>query len=420
MRRWFLALLSLMLLTSQMCLCGCWDRREINELAVVSSLGIDKEDDIWKITAEIFRPTTGGGEDGSSGGGGSGGGGTRRQVWIAQGQGYTLLGALRDMALKVPRRVYVAHTSAILVGEEVSRQGILEFLDLWERNAEARIITNLLVCRGKAEDVLMGSQGSLEKSVGLELAGLKLFSPVNGHSTLLSVHEFSSLLEAKGADPFTGVAELRPVPTMPTAGGKSSGSAGVEEMKTKETTLALRLKGLALFRDDKLVGFAEPTEARGILTLQGKITNTVVYAKATADQKREDNTVALKVFTARRQIKVEEKEGRPVLKIKITAEIALAEQAYRGDLMQADDYLFLEQQAATVIKNEAEQAIQLAKRLGVDPFSFGEIIRRQNKKLWQKLEKKWPEALQDLEISIDTRAKVRRSGLTGVPPLEKR
>ena len=417
MRRLFLVLLSLALLISPICLSGCWDRREINELAVVSSLGIDKEDDIWKITAEIFRPTMGGGEDGSSGGGG---GGPKRQVWIAQGQGYTLLGALRDMALKVPRRVYVAHTSAILIGEEVSRQGIFEFLDLWERDAEARIITNLLVCRGKAEDVLIGSQGSLEKSVGLELAGLRRFCPVNGHSTILSVHEFVSLLEAKGADPFTGVVELRAVPMMPTAGGKSSGSAGAEEMKTKETTLALRLKGLALFRDDKLVAFAEPTEVRGILSLQGKIANTILYVKATADKSRKDNTVAIEVFRLKKQIKVEEKEGRPVLKIKITAEIALAEQAYRGDLMQADDYLFLEQQAATVIKNEAEQAIQLAKRLGVDPFSFGEIIRRQNKKLWQKLEKKWPEALQDLEISIDTRAKVRRSGLTGVPPLEKR
>ncbi|HHT71973.1 MAG TPA: Ger(x)C family spore germination protein [Firmicutes bacterium] len=417
MRRLFLVLLSLALLISPICLSGCWDRREINELAVVSSLGIDKEDDIWKITAEIFRPTMGGGEDGSSGGGG---GGPKRQVWIAQGQGYTLLGALRDMALKVPRRVYVAHTSAILIGEEVSRQGIFEFLDLWELDAEARIITNLLVCRGKAEDVLIGSQGSLEKSVGLELAGLRRFCPVNGHSTILSVHEFVSLLEAKGADPFTGVVELRAVPMMPTAGGKSSGSAGAEEMKTKETTLALRLKGLALFRDDKLVAFAEPTEVRGILSLQGKIANTILYVKATADKSRKDNTVAIEVFRLKKQIKVEEKEGRPVLTIKVTAEIALAEQAYRGDLMQADDYLFLEKQAATVIKNEAEQAIQLAKRLGVDPFSFGEIIRRQNKRLWQKLEKKWPQALQDLEISIDTRAKVRRSGLTGVPPLEKR
>jgi spore germination protein KC len=147
----------------------------------------------------------------------------------------------------------------------------------------------------------------------------------------------------------------------------------------------LRLKGLALFRDDKLVGFAEPTEARGILTLQGKIANTILHVQATADESRKDNTVALEVFRLKKQIKAEEKEGQPVLTAKITAEMGLAEQAYRGDLMQADDYLFLEKQAATVIRNEAEQAIQLAKSLGVDPFGFGEVIRRQNKKLWQQL-----------------------------------
>ena len=417
MRRLFLVLLSLVLLISLTCLPGCWDRREINELAVVSSLSIDKEDDIWKITAEIFHPTTGGGEDGSSGGGG---GGPERQVWIVQGHDYTLLGALRDMALKVPRRVYVAHTSAILIGEDFGRQGIEELIDLWERDAEARIITNILICRGKAEDILLGSQGSLEKSVGLELSGLRRFSPVNGRSTILTVHEFTTLLEAKGADPFTGVVELRAVPTVPTAGDKGSSSGGSEEEKNKETAQALRLKGLALFRDDKLVGFAAPTEARAILGLQGKIADTILHVRATVDESRKDNTVALEVFRLKKRIKAQEKAGQPVLTIKVTAEMGLAEQAFHGDLQQADDYLFLEKQATTVMRNETEQAIQLAKSLGVDPFGFGEVIRRQNKKLWQKLEKKWPEALRDIEISIDTQAKVRRSGLIGGPPIKKR
>lgn len=144
-----------------------------------------------------------------------------------------------------------------------------------------------------------------------------------------------------------------------------------------------------------------------------------MHVQATADESQKDNTVALEVFRLKKQIKAEEKEGQPVLTVKITAEMGLAEQAYRGDLMQADDYLFLEKQAATVIRNEAEQAIQLAKSLGVDPFGFGEVIRRQNKKLWQQLEKNWPEALQDMEISIDTQAKVRRSALTAVSPREK-
>ena len=160
MRRLFLFLLCLGLVVSVTCLSGCWDRREINELAVVSALGIDKEDDIWKVTAEIFRPTSGGGNDGNTGGGG---GTAERQAWVVQGQDYTILGALRDMALKVPRRVYAAHISAIIIGEEMARQGILEFLDLWERDAEARLITKILICRGRAEDVLVSSAGGLER-----------------------------------------------------------------------------------------------------------------------------------------------------------------------------------------------------------------------------------------------------------------
>ncbi|HHV07000.1 MAG TPA: Ger(x)C family spore germination protein [Firmicutes bacterium] len=408
MRRSLLVLLSLLQIALLLCLSGCWDRREINELAVISALGVDKEDDIWKITAEVFQPTTGGGEDGSAGGGG---GSSKRQVWIAQGRDYTILGALREMALKVPRRVYAAHTSAILIGEEVARQGILEFLDLWERDSEARINTEILACRGKAEEIIIGSQGGLEKSVGLELSGLKRFAPVNGHSTILSVHEFIAFLGQKGADPFTGVVELRTVPSISTAGGgKSSGS----------TAQALRLKGLALFRDDKLMGFADPTESRGILAIQGKIASTILHVQATVDENQKDNTVALEVNKLKKQIKIEENEGQPIIKIKITAEMGLAEQAYHGDLMQADDIRFLERQAATVISNEVEKAIQLTKNLGLDPCGFGEIMRRQKPKLWEQLEKNWPEGLRDIDVSLDSQARVRYSALTGLPPIEKR
>lgn len=414
MRRLFLFLLCLGLVVSVTCLSGCWDRREINELAVVSALGIDKEDDIWKVTAEIFRPTSGGGNDGNTGGGG---GTAERQAWVVQGQDYTILGALRDMALKVPRRVYAAHISAIIIGEEMARQGILEFLDLWERDAEARLITKILICRGRAEDVLVSSAGGLEKTVGLELAGLERFARINGHSAILSTHEFIALNASRGADPFTGVVELRSVPTIPTSGGtKTSSSPGLKEEKQKETIQALRLKGLALFKNDKLVGFAEPPEARGLLIMGGKVGNTVLHVRATDDNTKRNNTVALEVFKMKRQIKVEEKEGLPLVKIKITTELGLAEQAYSEDLTKAEANRFLEQQAATVIRNESEQAIELIQGLGVDPLGIGDFIRQQNKKLWSRLEKNWPEGLRDTEFSLDIQAKVRHSALIDVPP----
>jgi spore germination protein KC len=60
--------MSLFLLT------GCWDRVELNDVALIRGIGLDKnEDNRIEVTAEISIPTIQSG--GSQGGGGSGGGG---------------------------------------------------------------------------------------------------------------------------------------------------------------------------------------------------------------------------------------------------------------------------------------------------------------------------------------------------------
>ena len=56
-------------LISPLVLSGCWDRREINDVAFVLASSIDKENDLYRVSILIPLP-------GNMGGGGGGGGGT--------------------------------------------------------------------------------------------------------------------------------------------------------------------------------------------------------------------------------------------------------------------------------------------------------------------------------------------------------
>lgn len=403
-------------------LTGCWNRREINELAIVSSVGVDKEDGLWRLTAEIFRPLAVGGE-----GGGGGGGGPVRQAWVVRGEGHTVFQAVRDMALKVPRRVYWAHCTAAIVGEEAARAGINEMLDFWDRDAELRRSTNILVCRGKAEDLIVGNQGSLEKTVGLEVVGLKKTARADAHSRITSIHEFLVALAASGADPLAAGLELNVMPEPPglTPGGGGEGGGGQGGKGAsggggvgKQPMHVLRLKGLALFRNDKLVGFFEPEEARGFNWVRGDITSTVINVKCPLYPAKRDDTVALELFRVGTKLEVNEKEGRPEVVVKVKAELGLANQGCPGDLTKPELTRSLERQAATVIRNEIEAAVAKAKSLGVDPFAFGEAIHRGQPKLWKKLEKDWPQGLKELTVKIDSRAKIRRNALSNTAPQE--
>lgn len=413
MRRAAVLLALVFLATS---LSGCWNRREINQLAIVSSVGIDKEGGLWKLTAEIFRPPVGGTE----GGGGGGGGGPQRQVWVAQGEGYTVFQAVQDMALKVPRRAYWAHCTAVILGEEAARAGVREVLDFWDRDAEARRSANILVARGRAEDIITGSQGSLERTVGLEVVGLKRTIQAEGHSRVFTIHEFLVDLSAPGSDPLTTVIELRPVPqpSEPGRGGGGDGGGGQASGGTQPLR-TLRLHGLALFRKEKLVGFLEPSEARGLLWVRGGISSTILNVKCPPAASKQSVQVALELFRVGKNLEVKEKEGKPELTVKIKTELGLANQGCPGDLTWPDPTRSLERQAATVIRNEIETAVAKAKSLGVDPFAFGEAINRQQPKLWRKMEKDWPQGLEDLTVRVESLAKIRRSALSSKAPQEK-
>lgn len=416
MRRALVLALTFVLFSSF--LAGCWNRREINELAIVSAVGIDRENGLWRLTAEIFRPLTVGGE------GGGGGGGPVRQAWVVRGEGYTVFQAVRDMALKVPRRVYWAHCTAAIVGEEAARAGINEMLDFWDRDAELRRSTNILVCRGKAEDLIVANQGSLEKTVGLEVTGLKKTARVNAHSRITSIHEFLVDLAASGADPVAAGLELKVMPEPPgltPGGGEGGGSqrgSGEGGGGGKQPVHVLRLKGLALFRKDKLVGFFEPEEARGLNWVQGDMASTIINVQCPLHPKQKGDNVSLELFRLGTKVEVEEKEGRPEVVVKVKAELGLADQGCPGDLTKPGPTRSLERQAATVIRNEIEAAVAKAKNLGVDPFAFGEAIHRGQPKLWKNLEKDWPQGLQELTVEVDSRAKIRRSALSNTAPQE--
>lgn len=60
----------LMLLLCTIFIAGCWDRKEINDIAFVIGIAVDKEQDNYRSSLQIALP----GQSGSTGSSGGGGG----------------------------------------------------------------------------------------------------------------------------------------------------------------------------------------------------------------------------------------------------------------------------------------------------------------------------------------------------------
>lgn len=107
-------LLLLLLLTGL--LGGCWNRREITEIAIVLGAGVDwTKDGKIRLTVQIARP-------GAFYGGGEGGAGGREPTsWVVSAEGKTVAEAERNLARKVPRDIYWGHCIVLVFGEELAK-----------------------------------------------------------------------------------------------------------------------------------------------------------------------------------------------------------------------------------------------------------------------------------------------------------
>ena len=123
MKKQILLLLSLIFLLS-----GCWDKRELNELAITMALGIDKSEDGYKVTAQVAVPA----ELSAKGGPG------HSQIVLFQATGKTVEDALRKLTKEAPRIIYPGHLQMLVFGESLAKEGIGKPLDFMSRNWEVR------------------------------------------------------------------------------------------------------------------------------------------------------------------------------------------------------------------------------------------------------------------------------------------
>ena len=70
-------------------LTGCWDKKELNELAITMALGVDKIDDEYLVSAQVVVP----GEVSSMKGGAG-----QSPVTLFQAKGATMNDAIRNLA----------------------------------------------------------------------------------------------------------------------------------------------------------------------------------------------------------------------------------------------------------------------------------------------------------------------------------
>ena len=118
----------LIILIAMFLLNGLNNSREINDLAIVSAIGIDKVDDTnYRVSAIVLNPSK---EESGSGSSSS------SKMILYEGEDSTIQEAIRKMILESPRKLYLAHMELLLISESVAKEDLTNVLDFFIRDNE--------------------------------------------------------------------------------------------------------------------------------------------------------------------------------------------------------------------------------------------------------------------------------------------
>lgn len=136
-----------LLLLSPLALAGCWDRKEINDVAFVIGSSVDKENGMYRSALQIALPGNLGGAGSKGGGGGTSGG---KSYYLESKTGITLRSANMEIQAGNSRNLSFSHRRVLLIGEDFARDGIAPMLDQFARIPQNRLSSLVAVTSGSA------------------------------------------------------------------------------------------------------------------------------------------------------------------------------------------------------------------------------------------------------------------------------
>ncbi len=363
---------------------GCTGGREINDLEIAIGIGIDKKKDSGDIilTAQIIKEH----EMGKSSG--NGGSGESKAFWNVSATGETIFEAVRQVTHKTGNRLFVSHNQAVIFGNDIAAEGMQKYIDFFLRAHEMRPTTLILIAEDRALDI-MNVNPETEKLPAVNIAKIVKAYGFTSHFYKVNMNDFASRLLSSTTAPI----------------------APIVSISHDNENSALKVSGLAVFKDGKMTGHLNEEESRGLLWVLGKVESGLLTVSCPGNQGK----AVFEITKADRKITPKIKNGKIVIHIKVKAETSLSEQTTSGNLETIPAFENMQISQSEVIKHEIMTAFNKSRELNADIFGFGDIIYKRYKKEWKSYKDIWDEIYPTIELSIDAQTKIQTSDLLKGP-----
>lgn len=366
-------------------LSGCKGYKELNNLSIVTAVAFDKKDDEYELSfliANSPKPQTSNKE-----------GEAKTTVYSSKGK--TIAEAAKEIEQIVPKQIYLGHINVVIISEDIGKDGFLKISDWLLRNPQTRKKFYLLQAKDVSAKSIIKITSPLESFPSQNIATLiETNAESKSIATSITYSNFIEQILEKGYDPI--------LPSITIKGDIKDGS-NEKNLETTEPETYLILGPLAIYKNDKLKGFATEKESLGINIL-----------------KNEAKEINYNVKYQNEDISIEASNLKSTINIKDTKNIEITISG-KGEILSINNKINIQNYKeiekikkawSTQLKEELNKVIKTVQtKYKADIFGFGNKIYKNMPKKWTNLEKNWNDKyFPNLNINIKTNLKIENTG----------
>lgn len=240
-------------------LASCWDREELNQIAVIIGVALDagpeSSTEPMEVTAQVITPRT---SDKVSDREQSGGRSFENISLTGQGPTQT---ATR-MGLGAARNLFFGHTQLVVMGEDLTCNDVRRFMERPGIGFQTRRAARIVVSKGVSAKELMSAKIVLSDTPTAGIVSLLDQQNDTGFIPDIRLRDFLAALNSKTA------AAVAPA--------FSLSAANPETGTRQDSQPTIESVGTAVFTNGTIAGLLSPTETRGFLWAQGAVPLSII------------------------------------------------------------------------------------------------------------------------------------------------
>lgn len=367
----------MMIIFASLCIGGCWDRQELEARHFVLAVAIDSADqeraasDVegfvqphgskryrlsFQIMDLVSRQSGMGNQQGPQG---------AAATYVISSTGESLFEIVRDMLGQVSREFWFEHIQAIIISEEVVKQGGLEpIMDFFRRDKQMRWLTKLMITSGQARSLLEYHPPSGEASGMFVANSLRLYGK-NPHVAgwHIDVGDFSKSIDNKSR---------------------------VLISRVELVDNVVKLGGMALFTGGKFIGYVDEYATQGGKILSGIEKSAIITVEC---PEHFGKIIAFELFRNDTKLKphVDKDKIYYTLDIAMTGNLGEMQCGQLHNTMDVGEIHKLEELIANEVKQNVLYAFQTYQRLRVDADDFSGRLKAYEPLVWEKVKDHWDE-----------------------------